>query len=109
MKQIGLGLAVAVLIDATVVRMVLVPAVMELLGKANWSLPRLLGVHESLRQFQRRLRTGLGSSRSDPGKTGHSLRVHCVAFCSAMARHPANGNSGPKSPQRCRSGQAHGV
>ncbi len=41
-KQIGLGLAVAVLIDATVVRMVLVPAVMELLGRANWWLPRPL-------------------------------------------------------------------
>jgi uncharacterized membrane protein YdfJ with MMPL/SSD domain len=38
-KQIGLGLAVAVLIDATLVRMVLVPATMELLGKANWWLP----------------------------------------------------------------------
>src|SRR5262249_55128390 len=38
-KQIGLGLAVAVLIDATLVRMVLVPAVMELLGKAHWWLP----------------------------------------------------------------------
>jgi RND superfamily putative drug exporter len=38
-KQIGLGLAVAVLIDATLVRMVLVPGVMELLGKANWWLP----------------------------------------------------------------------
>jgi uncharacterized membrane protein YdfJ with MMPL/SSD domain len=41
-KQVGLGLAVAVLIDATVVRMVLVPAVMELLGPANWWLPRPL-------------------------------------------------------------------
>jgi putative drug exporter of the RND superfamily len=41
-KQIGLGLAAAVLIDATLVRMVLVPAVMELLGKANWWLPRPL-------------------------------------------------------------------
>src|SRR6202040_3085009 len=41
-KQIGLGLAVAVLIDATLVRMVLVPAVMELLGPANWWLPRPL-------------------------------------------------------------------
>ncbi len=39
-KQVGLGLAVAVLIDATLVRLVLVPAVMELLGKANWWLPR---------------------------------------------------------------------
>ncbi len=41
-KQIGLGLAVAVLVDATLVRLVLVPAVMELLGKANWWLPRPL-------------------------------------------------------------------
>src|SRR5580700_10191637 len=38
-KQVGLGLAAAVLVDATVVRLVLVPAVMELLGKANWWLP----------------------------------------------------------------------
>ena len=41
-KQVGLGLAVAVLIDATIVRLVLVPAAMELLGKANWWLPRPL-------------------------------------------------------------------
>ena len=39
----GLGLAAAVLIDATVVRMVLVPAVMQLLGPANWWLPRWIG------------------------------------------------------------------
>ena len=41
-KQIGLGLAVAVLVDATVVRLVLVPAVMELLGNANWWIPSWL-------------------------------------------------------------------
>ena len=41
-KLIGLGLAIAVLIDATLVRMVLVPATMELLGRANWWLPRWL-------------------------------------------------------------------
>jgi len=41
-KQIGLGLAAAVLVDATVVRLVLVPAVMELLGRANWWLPSWL-------------------------------------------------------------------
>ena len=41
-KQVGLGLAIAVAIDATLVRLVLVPAVMELLGKANWWLPRPL-------------------------------------------------------------------
>ena len=41
-KLIGLGLAMAILIDATVVRMVLVPALMELLGEANWWLPKWL-------------------------------------------------------------------
>jgi RND superfamily putative drug exporter len=41
-KMFGLGLAVAVLIDATLVRMVLVPATMALLGNANWWLPKWL-------------------------------------------------------------------
>jgi RND superfamily putative drug exporter len=41
-KMFGLGLAVAVLVDATIVRLVLVPATMELLGDANWWLPRWL-------------------------------------------------------------------
>ncbi|MFB6959958.1 MMPL family transporter [Streptomyces sp. NPDC056309] len=38
-KQGGLGMAVAVLIDATIIRMILVPAVMELCGNANWWMP----------------------------------------------------------------------
>jgi RND superfamily putative drug exporter len=42
LKMIGVGLATAILVDATVVRMVLVPATMELLGDANWWLPRWL-------------------------------------------------------------------
>jgi RND superfamily putative drug exporter len=42
MKQMGVGLAVAVLLDATVVRAVLLPSVMTLLGEANWYLPRWL-------------------------------------------------------------------
>ena len=42
MKLMGLGLAVAVAIDATIVRIVLVPATMELLGNANWWLPKWL-------------------------------------------------------------------
>ncbi|TGN65384.1 MMPL family transporter [Nocardioides eburneiflavus] len=41
-KMFGLGLGVAVLIDATLVRMVLVPATMELLGDRNWWLPTWL-------------------------------------------------------------------
>jgi uncharacterized membrane protein YdfJ with MMPL/SSD domain len=41
-KMMGVGLATAVLIDATIVRAVLVPATMKLLGKWNWYLPRWL-------------------------------------------------------------------
>ena len=39
-KQMGVGLAIAVLIDATIVRAVLLPATMKLLGDWNWYLPR---------------------------------------------------------------------
>ncbi|MER5438116.1 MMPL family transporter [Streptomyces sp. NPDC002790] len=42
MKQMGVGLAAAILIDATVIRGVLLPAVMALLGERNWYLPKWL-------------------------------------------------------------------
>jgi RND superfamily putative drug exporter len=42
-KQLGVALAAAVLIDATVVRVVLLPSAMKLLGDHNWYLPRFLG------------------------------------------------------------------
>jgi RND superfamily putative drug exporter len=44
-KMMGLGLATAILIDATVVRMVLVPAAMKLMGNANWWIPGWLARH----------------------------------------------------------------
>jgi RND superfamily putative drug exporter len=51
LQQFGLGLALAVLIDATLVRAVLVPSAMAILGRFNWWLParlgRLVGVHAS--------------------------------------------------------------
>ncbi len=57
-QQLGLGLAVAVFVDATVIRSILLPAVMRLLGDWNWYLPSFLGwlprvtiesgVHEAL-------------------------------------------------------------
>ena len=42
-KQLGIGLAVAILIDATLVRAILLPATMKLLGDRNWYLPKKLG------------------------------------------------------------------
>lgn len=42
LKLIGIGMATAIFVDATIVRMILVPAVMELLGKRNWWIPHWL-------------------------------------------------------------------
>jgi RND superfamily putative drug exporter len=53
MKQLGVGLAVAVLIDATVIRGVLLPAAMKLLGEWNWYMPRRLEWLPSLAREQR--------------------------------------------------------
>ena len=41
-KMIGFGMAVAIFLDATLVRMILVPATMSLLGERNWWLPAWL-------------------------------------------------------------------
>ncbi|HEX6115473.1 MAG TPA: MMPL family transporter, partial [Solirubrobacterales bacterium] len=59
-KQFGVGLAVAVLIDATIIRGVLLPATMTLLGDWNWYLPRALdwlpriGIGEDAGRLRRR-------------------------------------------------------
>jgi uncharacterized membrane protein YdfJ with MMPL/SSD domain len=53
-KQMGVGLAVAVLLDATVIRAVLLPATMKLLGRWNWYLPRWLGWLPAMRAGHRR-------------------------------------------------------
>jgi RND superfamily putative drug exporter len=42
-KQLGVGLSVAVLLDATLIRGILLPATMKMLGEWNWYLPRWLG------------------------------------------------------------------
>jgi RND superfamily putative drug exporter len=42
MKQLGIGLAAAILLDATIIRAVVLPSLMTLLGNANWWAPRFL-------------------------------------------------------------------
>jgi RND superfamily putative drug exporter len=42
-QEMGFGIAVSLLIDATIVRLVLLPAVLALLGERTWYLPRWLG------------------------------------------------------------------
>jgi RND superfamily putative drug exporter len=62
-KAIGIGLAIAVAIDATIVRSLVVPAVMRLLGHANWWAPR------PLRWLYERI--GIGDLGVQPEHNGH--------------------------------------
>lgn len=64
MKQMGFGLAIAVLIDATIVRAVLLPATMKLLGDWNWYLPRWL---EWVPNLSPELRDEDGGAADAPG------------------------------------------
>jgi len=64
MKEMGIGLAAAVLIDATIVRGVLLPATMKLLGDWNWYLPKHLGWLPKLEgQRKEQLEPALESTR----------------------------------------------
>jgi RND superfamily putative drug exporter len=75
-KMFGIGLASAVLIDATVVRMVLVPVTMELLGDRNWWLPGWLDrmlphVHaEALDVLEADIEPSVGAERTPPAPAG---------------------------------------
>jgi len=64
-KQMGVGLAVAIFLDATIVRAVLLPAGMKLLGEWNWYLPRSLGWLPSL-SVERRVRPAAARPADDP-------------------------------------------
>ena len=64
-KSIGIGLAVAIALDATIVRILIVPAVMRILGRANWWAPRPLAL------LHRRLGAGeFGAQARQPVREG---------------------------------------
>ena len=65
-KQFGVGLAAAILIDATIVRAVLLPATMKLLGDWNWYLPDVARVASSARARRARRRAEPRALRVDP-------------------------------------------
>ncbi len=86
-KQFGVGLATAVLLDATIVRAVLLPATMKLLGDWNWYLPRWL---EWLPQSERptprpHRRSGRGPS---PRRSGSGPRP-CTGRDPSATRAPS--------------------
>ena len=69
-KEMGLGLAVAVLIDATIIRGVLLPASMKLLGDWNWYLPELARVAAARRRRARRRPTHPPRGPQSPDEPG---------------------------------------
>ena len=67
-KMLAVGMAVAVLIDASIVRMVLVPSVMTLLGDRAWWLPELARPHHPRHPAGRRSAAGPGRARATQGR-----------------------------------------
>ena len=53
LKQIGFGLALAILLDATVVRALVVPAAMRLMGKWNWWAPAWMSSSKNIEQIEK--------------------------------------------------------
>ncbi len=93
-KEMGVGLAAAILIDATVIRGVLLPAVMKLLGERNWYLPRWL---EWLP------RVGLeGSAGDGPGGDSQAGRDPDVGGGSEAGVEPGSGDGAERPTRRRR-------
>jgi len=86
LKEMGVGLAVAVLLDATVVRALLLPATMKLLGPRNWYLPRWL-------EWLPRL-----SEPGPPPSAGPGHRTGAGACTGASAPATASGRGRPTGP-----------
>jgi uncharacterized membrane protein YdfJ with MMPL/SSD domain len=94
-KQAGFGLAAAVLIDATIVRAVLLPSTMKLLGDWNWYLPRWLNWLPRLEYTDARLVTTVDTSEltRTAARAGH-------AGGAPLFRTRASGVSGSRPPTR---------
>ena len=65
-KEFGVGLSIAILLDATIVRMVIVPATMVLLGEWNWYLPRWLQWLPRIDLPEERAGSGAGAAEAAP-------------------------------------------
>ena len=82
-KQLGVGLAVAIALDATVIRVVLLPSVMALLGDRNWYVPRWLA-------WMPRIRTARRAGQSLPARS----RCRSAARPGRRTRARSNGLAG---------------
>jgi uncharacterized membrane protein YdfJ with MMPL/SSD domain len=102
-KQFGVGLAAAILIDATIVRAVLLPATMKLLGDWNWYLPKWL---QWLPQSERRESEAAPETKprraSASPKTSIASEASTIASVDPAVRAPALHGSGSARQERTR-------
>ena len=73
MQELGIGLAVAILIDATLVRSLLLPSLMKLLGEWNWWMPSFLGWIPRI-TIEGEPEELLGAIKAGPGQSGLGIR-----------------------------------
>jgi RND superfamily putative drug exporter len=94
-KQLGVGLAAAILLDATLIRVVLLPSVMALLGDRNWYLPGWLAwmLGSSHRSAGPSAPVGLPQPRTQPG-LAHARRRKGLTARSRPRRAPRHGRQG---------------
>ena len=106
MKQLGVGLGVAVLIDVLVVRVVVLPSLMALLGRANWWPSRLSRPLTLSRARRRRPATGgsAGGLSAEEGLShrGHTTPGRCSGCTATTIRWPRQTRTrrGPSRPGR---------
>jgi len=74
-KEFGVGLSIAILLDATIVRMVIVPATMVLLGEWNWYLPRWLGWLPRVDLPEERAGSGAGTAEAASAPEAAAVRA----------------------------------
>ena len=97
-KQIGVGLAAAILIDATIIRAVLLPATMKLLGERNWYLPKRLGWLPRS-STSRRWRPPRPDPHIDPHHGARpSWRAPCVGSIAEVSRGGGRNSTGGRTP-----------
>ena len=108
-KSIGVGMAIAVLIDATIVRMLLVPATMRLLGDWNWWAPGPLGpVRRAPRVQPRRGRGHRGRALRRGGGQAQAVRRGRLGQAPRAAQADPDSSNGPSGSRDCGSGRAAG-
>ena len=103
MKEMGIGLAAAVLIDATLIRAVLLPATMKLLGDRNWYLPKLARVAPPPRA-----RAGSSGGPRGPGARPAAYRTTLRQRAAQRAPPPLPSNWRPDEHRKTKPRPLHG-